>query len=69
MKIVGWILIASSFLGLLFFLSYVGHWDFPQDSDLMGPKVSGGSSNAPIMLGLFAIAGAYLISRPDSESD
>jgi len=35
----------------------------------MGPEHNGGASNAPIMLGLFAIAGAYLISRPDKEED
>jgi drug/metabolite transporter (DMT)-like permease len=65
-KLIGWILLWLALLGGLIFFAYFAGWDFPRDERLMGPHHSGGASNAPIMLGLFALAGAYLVSRPDT---
>jgi len=36
--------------------------------DLMDSKLNGGASNAPIMIGLLAIAGSYLLRHSQGES-
>ena len=68
-RLTGWIFLWLALLGGLIFFAYFAGWDFPRDEDLMGDSYQGGASNAPIMLGLFAIAGAYLVSRPEEHSE
>ena len=66
-KIAGWVFITIALIGGVLFLSYIWRWGNHIPDELMGPRIDGGASNAPIMLGLFAVAGAYLISRPHKE--
>ena len=68
-KIIGWIFLALGIIGGLMFIFYLfGGRGINQV--IMGTTHAGGSSNAPTMLGLFALAGAYLVTRPDgSKSD
>ena len=60
MKIVGWIFIGFGLFGCLLFLSVVGRWGITGD-EIMEAKPNGGASNAPIMIGLLAMAGVYLV--------
>ena len=64
-----WVLLTCDALVCLLFFYFVAGWDFPNDRDVLGPGYNGGASNAPIMLGLFAIAGSYLITRPNSNRE
>ncbi len=68
-RFIGWIFLSLGLLGGLIFFAYFAGWNFPKGKHLMGPSYNSGSSNAPIMLGLFALAGAYLVSRPKNNSD
>lgn len=68
-KYFGWVFLTCVALVCLLFFSFVAGWDFPNDRDVFGPGYNGGASNAPIMLGLFAIAGSYLITRPNSDRE
>ena len=66
-KVIGWIFITIAPIGGIHFLSYIWRWGSHIPDELMGPSIEGGASNAPIMLGLFAVAGAYLISLPSDQ--
>jgi hypothetical protein len=68
-KIVGWIFVTFALLGALLFFAYISEWSGHIPEEVMGSVHGGAASNAPIMLGLFAIAGAYLISLPVKDKD
>ena len=68
-KIVGWVFTVFALIGGILFLSYIWRWGNHIPDEVMGSTIDGGASNAPIMLGLFAIAGAYLISLPDKGKE
>ena len=65
MKIVAWIFLVTALIGCLLFLAWVVDLDFKlvrtTADDLMDSQLNGGASNAPIMIGLLAISGAYLL--------
>ena len=76
MKIVAWTFLVTSLIGCLLFLGWLLNLDFNRPmmsrvEDLMEAKNNGGASNAPIMIGLLAIAGSYLLrhSQGDSSKD
>lgn len=67
MKIVGWVFIGMSLIGCVLFLSWIADWGLLND-EIMAPQIDGGASNAPIMIGLLAIAGAYLLKNAPADS-
>jgi len=72
MKVVGWFFLSTAVLGCFVFISYIAQWRLFYKDDIFGWQINGGASNAPIMLGLMAIAGAYLLKDSDkrkSEGD
>ena len=76
MKFVAWTFLVTSLIGCLLFLGWVFDMDFnriimSRADDLMDAKNNGSASNAPIMIGLFAIAGSYLLrhSQEDYSKD
>ncbi len=76
MKFVAWIFLVTSLIGCLLFLGWLVDLDFnriimSRVEDLMEAKNNGGASNAPIMIGLLAIAGSYLLrhSQKDYSKD
>lgn len=76
MKFVAWTFLVTSLIGCLLFLGWLVDLDFnriimSRVEDLMEAKNNGGASNAPIMIGLLAIAGSYLLrhSQGDCSKD
>ena len=76
MKFVAWIFLVTSLIGCLLFLGWVFDLDFnriimSRADDLMDAKNNGSASNAPIMIGLLAVAGSYLLrhSQGDCSKD
>ena len=76
MKFVAWTFLVTSLIGCLLFLGWVFDMDFnriimSRADDLMDAKNNGSASNAPIMIGLLAIAGSYLLrhSQEDYSKD
>ena len=62
----------TSLIGCLLFLGWVFDLDFnrlimSRADDLMDAKNNGGASNAPIMIGLLAIAGSYLLRHSQGD--
>jgi len=57
-------------IGCVVFLSWllVDDDQFRRADNLMDRQFNGGASNAPIMLGLMAIAGAYLLKDSDKKT-
>ena len=73
-KFVVWCFLSTAMIGCVVFLSWllVDDDQFRRADNLMDRQFNGGASNAPIMLGLMAIAGAYLLKDSDkrkSEGD
>ena len=70
-KIIGYVLLGFSFLGMIVCISYTFDLDWvDNDYQTFGRGNEGGASNAPIFYGLCALAGAYLISVvKDVQSD
>ena len=76
MKFVAWTFLVTSLIGCLLFLGWLVDLDFnriimSRVEDLMEAKNNGGASNAPIMIGLLAVAGSYLLrhSQGDCSKD
>ena len=76
MKFVAWTFLVTSLIGCLLFLGWVLDMDFnriimSRADDLMDAKNNGSASNAPIMIGLLAVAGSYLLrhSQGDCSKD
>ena len=72
MKFVAWTFLVTSLIGCLLFLGWVFDLDFnrlimSRADDLMDAKHNGGASNAPIMIGLLAIAGSYLLRHSQGD--
>lgn len=67
-KYFGWVFLTCVALGCLLFFFLAAGWDLPKDRDVFDAGYNGGP-NAPIMLGLFTIAGSYLITRPNSDRE
>lgn len=68
MKFVAWFFLSTAVLGCFVFISYVAQWNLFYRDDIFGWQINGGASNAPIMLGLMAIAGAYLLKDSDKKT-
>ena len=75
MKFVAWSFLATSLIGCFLFLLWIVGPDYRVvrviADGIMDAKRDGGASNAPIMIGLLAIAGSYLLrhSQGDSSKD
>ena len=72
MKIVAWLFLGTSLIGCFLFLLWVVDLDYRVvrviADGVMDAKNGGGASNAPIMIGLLAIAGSYLLRHSQGES-
>ena len=73
MKFVAWTFLITSIIGCLLFLAWVFDWNLNRvimlrADDLMDSALNGGASNAPIMIGLLAIAGSYLLRHSQGDS-
>jgi hypothetical protein len=73
-KFVAWYFLSTAVIGCVVFLLWllVDDCHFRRADNLMDAQRNGGASNAPVMLGLMAIAGAYLLKDSDkrkSEGD
>jgi hypothetical protein len=75
MKFVAWAFLATSLIGCFLFLLWIVGPDYRVvrviADGIMDAQRGGGASNAPIMIGLLAIAGSYLLrhSQGDSSKD
>ena len=72
MKFVAWTFLATSLIGCFLFLLWIVGPDYRIvrviADGIMDAKRDGGASNAPIMIGLLAIAGSYLLRHSQGGS-